>query len=466
MTAAVALQGSSVDIGLKELADVLQVPESQLMALTVPQPYTMPRAPSPFSDTQQQHYQPPIINAYPQQLPYLQQGPGMPLQSQAQPPAMPHPDVLLSNDTEMDSEEYINPFVHTAVPSGHQNGNSPTRLFSAPVYDSRPMPSPTHSHEGFAPATSDPVANSSGTSYRNLMEGDFALPYDQCLPPTALAGLPPPALQHRNSFNFGQQQQMYAVHDVRESSLPPLDQFDLPSGVNGSGFEDYPSPTLTAVGHELSNGFSQSGLVSPGGSQANSGMSNEALTQAYQQTAQGYAQLPLASLQVPEGSVNMAQGYGQSHVGDSQQVPQSDGSAPQHYEQAPQPLRQGFGWVPQEVPSMLAGTVIPGRPEFGHSQSSRMPSRRLDRGPSFSTERGMSAFQQSPFQLLLTCVLLDTLQGQYSIVAKHWCCVRHPVFIGDVSFASCLADHGACHFVCMPLTAKKPAGCRVKCKQG
>ena len=187
------------------------------------------------------------------------------------------------------------------------------------------------------------------------------------LPPAALAGLPPAAPQRVDSFNFGQQ----AFGQPLPEPASSFGQYDVHAGYP----QDFMPPTTTSVGHQFSDGSSQSASGNFGEIHRSSHPSHDG-SPPWDQGSQWPGQ---SSTEVPFNTGQFFQGSGE--------VPQSAQEPPWSTGQ----LAQGFGMVPQRAFGAFEAGAIPGRPVYGHSQSySRVPSRRIVRGPSF-TQRGTMA---------------------------------------------------------------------------
>ena len=101
-----------------------------------------------------------------------------------------------------------------------------------------------------------------------------------------------------------------------------------------------------------------------------SSLSHDGLPQGCQWPGQGSTEVPSSTGQVSQGSGEMLHSM--------QEVPSSTGQ-----------LAQGFGLVPQKAAGAFEGGAIPGRPVWRQSYS-RVPSKRMVRGPSFAQQGKMA----------------------------------------------------------------------------
>ena len=378
-----ALQG--IDLATQQYADLLRVPFSQVATPLVYSPPPPLTPTSPFSlDQPQAAVQPPLQDPHsdlhcPQQqlpghLPVQHQGLGMPAWQQGQQYTMTDHSPTSIQDEGMSFDAAAS----TAA-------NSTPSAASDSHVNAQAMLSPHASPVTFATADVNTPPDPGGHLFQQLLqeqEEELLLPPDPMMPRTFQPGLPPTAPQPRNSFSFGQQ--------VPE----PVSSFGQ-SDVNRGSFQDS-TPFCYSSSGSIPNGTATFAESSQMGS-----LSNGAAFQGHQWPGQGSREVP--------------QGAGQ---------PPQDIAASAHSQR---PVPRGFGWAPppQEGVGTFEGgavpAVLPGRPVYGHSQSySKVPSRRIVRGPSFQ-QRGV----QNPILTFTTsCDLLECLSHSFMRADSFFDCLR------------------------------------------
>ena len=373
----VAMQGGSIDLTVYQYAELLRVPLPQA---ATPQAYQQPHAaapPSPFSQDQYQTsnqqlpQQLPCIDSYPQQPPQLTGQ--LPVRHQVQTDWSQGPYQHVSSQIPMFSQHEdfsdatpaasANSNVHDSWDGSLSNG-------SDSGLNTRVMRSPQQDPRGMGSANPNPVLNCGTNSLQQLLgEGDMPPPNPR-LPLSALARLPPAAPQQVDSFNFGQQ----AFGQPLPEPASSFGQYDVHAGYP----QEFMPPTTASVGHQFPDGSSQSASGNLGEIHRSSRLSHDGSPpwgQGSQWPGQSSTEVPFSTGQILQGSGEMPQSI--------EQTPPSTGQ-----------LGQGFGLVPQRAFGAFEAGAIPGRPVYEHSQSySRVPSRRIVRGPSF-TQRGKMALDQ------------------------------------------------------------------------
>jgi len=358
------MQGGSIALTTHQYAELLRVPLPQ--AIVYQQPHAGP-APSPFSQDQ---YQTPN-QQLPQQLPCIDSYPHQPQQ-------------LSPMRQQVQTDWSHGPYQHVpsqipvfsqhedfgdATPAASANSNvhaswdgSPPNV-SGSGLNTQAMRSPQQDPRGIGSANPNPMPNSGTNGFRQLLREDDMPPPGPRLPSAALAGLPPAAPQRVDSFDFGQQAFGQPLPEPAS-----FGQYDVQAGYP----QDFMPPSTTSVGHQFSDGSSQSASGNLGEIHRSSHPSHDG-SPPWDQGSQWPGQ---SSTEVPFSTGQFFQGSGE--------MPQSTLSSIGQ-------LAQGLGPVPQRAAGAFEGGAIPGRPMYGHSQSySRVPSRRIVRGPSF-TQRGKMA---------------------------------------------------------------------------
>ena len=368
----IAMQGGSIGLTTHQYAELLRVPLPQVATPIV---YQQPHAATPPSPFSQDQYQAPN-QELPQQLPCIDSYPQQPQQLTGQSPVRHQVQTDWSQGPHQHVPSQIPMFGQhdfgDAAPAASANSNVHDSWDGSPSNGSdsslntQAIRSPQQDPRGIGLANSNPVLDSGMNGLRQLLREDDMPPPAPRLPPAALVGLPPAAPQRADSFNFGQQA-------FRQSLPEPASfgQYDVQAGYP----QDFMPPHTTSVGHQFSDGSSQSASGNFGEIHRSSHLSHDGSTpwgQGSQWPGQSSTEAPFSAGQFFQGSSEVPQS--------AQEPPWSTGQ-----------LAQGFGMVPQRAFGAFEAGAIPGRPVYGHSQSySRVPSRRIVRGPSF-TQRGTMA---------------------------------------------------------------------------
>ncbi|DBB00133.1 TPA: PSII 6.1 kDa protein, variant 3 [Trebouxia sp. C0004] len=335
--------GGSIVLTIHQYAELLRVVSPQL---ATPMVYQQPHAatpPSPFSQDQYQTSSH-CIDSYAQQP---QQLTGQsPVRQQVQAHWSQGPNQHLPSQIPMFSQHED---FNDATPAASANSNVHDSWDGSPSSDSvlntQAMRSPQQDPIGMG---SKPMLTSGTISLQQLGEGDMPPPGPR---------LPPAAPQQVDSFSFGQ-------HAFGQPLLEPASsfgQFEVHAG--------YPQdfvPLSTTVGQQFPDGSVSSASVNLSEIDRSSHSSHDGSSQGYQWPGQSSTELPFSTGQFFQGSGEIPQS--------TQEAPSSTGQS-----------AQWFGLVPQQAAGAFEAGAIPGRPVYGHSQSySRVPSRRIVRGPSFT----------------------------------------------------------------------------------
>ncbi len=359
------MQCGSIDLTTHQYAELLRVPLPQVTTPILP--HAGP-ARSPFSQDQYQTSN----QQLPQQLPCIDSYPHQPQQLTGQSPMTQQVQPDWSQGTHQHVPSQIPMFSQheafgDATPAASANSDvhgswdgSPPNV-SGSGLNTQAMQSPQQDPRGIGSANPNPMLNSAINGLQQLLgESDMPPPAPRP-PPAALSGLPPTAPQRANSFNFGQQDFEQPLAEPASS----FGQYDVQAGYP----QDFMPPHTTFAGQQFSDGSSQSASGNFGEIHRSSHSSHDGSPpwdQGSQWPGQGSTEVPFSTGQLFQGS----------------------GEVPQSMLSSIGQLAQGLGPVPQRAAGAFEAGAIPGRPVYGHSQSySRVPSRRIVRGPSF-TQRG------------------------------------------------------------------------------
>ncbi len=408
------MQGGSIDLTTRQYAELLRVPLPQV---ATPMVYQQPHAatpPSPFSQDQyqtsnQQLPQPlQCIDSYPQQPQQLTGQSPVRHQVQADWSQGPYQHVPSQIPMFSQHEDFSD-----ATPAASANSNvhdswdgSPSKDVSDTGFNTQVMQSPQQDPRGMCSANSNPMLTT-GTNGLQQLLGDMPPPGPR-LPPAAPARLPPAAPQRVDSFDFGQQ----AFEQPLPEPASSFGQFDVHTGYP----QEFENPSTSSVGHHFPNGSSQSASGNLGEIHRSSRLSHDGSPpwgQGSQWPGQSSTEVPFSLGQRFQGSGEMPQTV--------QETPSSTGQ-----------LGQGFGLVPQRAAGAFEAGAIPGRPVYGHSQSySRVPSRRIVRGPSF-TQRGKIAldhFARECYSWHASNVAQCSLSGCNLSAARHFINLKHAIVV-------------------------------------
>ncbi len=361
------MQGGSIDLTTHQYAELLRVPLPQAATpMVYQQPLAATLLPPLVSHDQYQMSN----QQLPQQVPCCVSYPQQPQQLTGQSPFEPVRQQVQADWSQGPYQRQIPMF------SQHEDfiDATPAASASSGVHDSwngspsSDVPVSVLYSTGSAVANSNPMLTSRTSSLHQLFgEGDM-LPPD---PRLLLAAPPIPPLtapQQVCSINLGQQ----AFGQPLPEPASPFGWFD----VNTGHPQDFMHPSTTSVGHQFPDGCSPSASANLGDTIRSSSLSHVGLPQRCQWPGQSNTVASFSTGQTFQGSGEMPQSI--------QEPPSSTGQ-----------LAQGLGLVPQRAAGAFEAGAVPGRPVYGHSQSySRVPSRRIVRGPSF-TQRGERALDHS-----------------------------------------------------------------------